>query len=152
MVINTLRGFLCWSLLVASSFGFPSTLSDESSRVEIIVERIERVSHDEVHFWLKVSNKSERPVFLAGINYESGPRPLLLFIEQWRTKEGWKRSYCMDTPPPDVIELNPAEAMTFDLVLELPMSVGAVLCRSTGAFLGACPLMTPFWSGLTCMK
>ena len=123
MRIRTLGTFLVGSLLVVSSFGFSPFSTDEPARVEIVVERVERVSHDEVHFWLKVSNKSEGPVFLAGINYESGPRPLLLFIEQWRTKEGWKRSYCMDTPPPDVIELNPAEAMTFDLVLELPMSV-----------------------------
>ena len=120
---NTVRDSLLYSLLVATSIGFTSSSSNESVPVEIILERIERVSRDEVHFRLKVSNPSDRAVFLNGINYESGPRLDPVYLEQWRTKEGWKIVVpCMDTPPPHVIKLNPGEAMTFDLALELPVS------------------------------
>ena len=124
MGINTLKGFLSCSLLAALASGFsPLQSSDEPARVKVLVERIERVSRDKVHFWLKVANTSDRPVFLNGINYESGPSLYPVYLEQSRTKEGWKTVVpCMDTPPPDVIKLKPGGVMTLDLVLELPLS------------------------------
>jgi hypothetical protein len=80
------------------------------------------VSRDEVHFLLKVANRSDKPIFLAGVNYESGPSAELLFIDQWQPKEGWNRSSCMDTPPPHLIKLNPNEAITQVLWDKLPIS------------------------------
>ncbi|MBZ5540141.1 MAG: hypothetical protein LAN61_06425 [Acidobacteriia bacterium] len=80
------------------------------------------MSRDEVHFSLKVANMSGRPAFLTGINYESGPRLYPVFLEQWRTKEGWKIVIpCVDTPPPDVVKLNPSGATTLDFVLKVPL-------------------------------
>ena len=114
-------------LLVVSPTRSSLLPSQEPAGAEIAVERVERVSREEVHFWLKVTNSSDRPVFLAGINYESGPRPELLFIDQWKPEEGWKRTSCMDTPPPHVIKLNPGEAITQVLWAKLPMSV---VCRN----------------------
>jgi len=121
---DTLKGFLSCSLLAPLSSGFsPLQSSDEPARVEVLVERVERQSRDQVHFWLKVTNRLDRPVFLAGTNFESRPIPELAFLEQWRPKQGWKLvAPCMDTPPPHVIKLNPGGAMTLDLVLELPLS------------------------------
>jgi hypothetical protein len=114
-------------LLVASSIGLPWTHSDEPPRVEIILERVERVSRDEAHFWVKITNRVDRPIFVAGINYESGPRPYPVYLEQWRTKEGWKIVVpCMDTPPPDVIKLNPGEGMTFPMTL---VGQRSAICR-----------------------
>ena len=86
----------------------------------MLVERIERVSRDEVHFRVKVTNRTDRPIFLTGINYELmgikgelGPRLYPVYLEQWRTKEGWTAISCMDTPPPHAITLNPGEAITW---------------------------------------
>lgn len=123
----TVRIALCFGLM---NFWFGSLwagCSDQPASVEVLVERAERISQDEVHFRLKLTSKSSRPVFLAGINYDTGPSPLLVFIEHWRPKEGWKRSYCMDTRPPHVLKLNPGETITDDLALTLPMSV---VCRN----------------------
>ena len=124
MWISTLRGFLAWSLLAIFGVGFSVVQSsDEPARVRVLSERVERVSHDEVHLWVKVANISDRAVFLTGINYESGPRLYPVFLEQWRTKVGWKTvAPCMDTPPPDVIKLNLSQAMTLDFVLKIPLS------------------------------
>lgn len=123
MGMNTLRGFLFCCLLVASPTGSSLLPSSEPAGAEIVVEQVKRVSRDEVHFWLKVTNRSDRPVFLAGVNYESGPRLDPVYLEQWRTKDGWKIvAPCMDTAPPHVIKLNPGGTMTLDLVLELPLS------------------------------
>ena len=123
MGIRTLTSLLFWILVVALFGRFSTVHSDEHPAVEILVERIERVSRGNVHFWLKVTNKSERPVFLTGINDELGSRLYPVYLEKWRTKEGWKTvAPCMDTPPPHVIKLNPAGAMSLDLVLELPLS------------------------------
>ena len=127
MGIASVKGFLLCNLLVVSSFGFSPFPPDEPARVEIFVERIERVGRDEVHFWLRVTNKSDRPIFLAGTNFESRPIPELIFLDQWGPDEGWKRTACMDTPPPDVIRLNPGEAITQVLWEKLPMSV---VCRN----------------------
>ncbi len=135
MGVNVLRGFLLGSFFAASSISFSQPSTDEPARVEILVERIERVSRDEVHFWLKVSNRSDEPVFLTGINYElltkinykSGPRLYPVYIEQWRLKEGWKRTCGMDTPPPHVIKLNRGDAITEVLWEKLPMSL---VCRN----------------------
>ena len=127
MGADTLRGFLFCCLIVASPTGASLLPSPGRAGPEIVVERVERVSRDEVHFWLKITNRADRPIFLAGINYESGPRPELVFLAQWRPPEGWKRSACMDTPPPDVIKLNPGEAITQELWGKLPMSV---VCRN----------------------
>jgi hypothetical protein len=121
--INTLNSFLAWSLLVVLGAGFsPLQALDEPAEVKVVLERIERVSRDEVHFSLKVANGSGRPVFLAGINFDR-PIPYPLFLEQWRTEEGWKIVVpCMDVPPPHVIKLSPSGAITLDLVLKVPLS------------------------------
>ncbi len=123
MGITTVRGFLGCSLVVATSFGLPSAHSGEPPRVEILIERVKRASWEEVHFRLKVTNRSDRPVFLNGIKYESERHLYPVYLEQWRAGEGWKTVVpCMDTPPPHVIKLNPGEAMALDPVLQLPLS------------------------------
>jgi len=127
MRVDTLTGFLLCCFSAGLPIGFSQLPSPEPARAEILVERVKWVSLDEAHFWVKVTNTSERPVFLAGINYDSGPSPELLFLDQWRPKEGWTRTACMDTPPPDVIKLNPGEAITRELRAKLPMSV---ICRN----------------------
>jgi hypothetical protein len=119
--MNISESFLTWSLIF---LGVGSPLlrpSDEATNVKIVSERVERVSRDKVHFWLKVVNTPSSPIFLIGLNYEK-PRPYPLFLEQWQGEKGWKAvAPCPDVPPPDVIRLNPSEAMTLDFVLTLPV-------------------------------
>lgn len=120
MRINTLDGFRGWILLVFLCAGFsPLQASDEPVGVKVILERVERVSRDEAHFSVKMKNESSRPIFLAGINFER-PIPELLFLEQWRTEEGWRTvTPRMDPEPPHVIKLKPNGAITLDLVLNV---------------------------------
>jgi hypothetical protein len=119
----TLNGFLAWSLLGVLCVGFaPPQSSIKSASLKVVVERVERVGHDEVHLSLKVANGPDRPVFLTGINFER-PIPDPLFLEQWQTKEGWKTvAPCMDTAPPHVIKLDRSGVINLDLVLKIPLS------------------------------
>jgi len=96
--------------------------SDQATGLKVVDERVERVSRDKVHFWVKVANESDRPVFLIGIQYRN-PRPYYLFLEQWRTVEGWKAVVpCMDMLPEDVITLKPGGTMRLDFLLKVPLS------------------------------
>lgn len=122
MRINTLQCALACGLIALLCIGSsPLRSADEPACIKIVSERVERVSHDKVHFWLKVVNGPARPVFLTGINYEK-PTPDPLFLEQWRDPEGWKAvAPCVDMPPADVIRLSPNETISLDLVLTLPL-------------------------------
>ena len=122
MSIRALGRFFVGSSLLLLLIEFSTLHSGQRPTVEVLVERNERVSRDEARHRVKVTNRSDRPVFLTGIIDELGPRLDPVYLEQWRTKEGWKTVVpCMDTPPPDVIKLNPGEAMTSDLVLKVPL-------------------------------
>ncbi len=123
MGINSIPSFLCCNFLLACSVGTTLGNSNDTSRVEILIESVQRVSPQEVHFRLKVTNRSNRPVFLNGIKYESERHLYPVYLEQWRTREGWKIVVpCMDFPPPHVIKLDPGEAMALAPVLQLPLS------------------------------
>lgn len=139
MGTNTVRDFLCRSLVVVTSIGYAWTHSGELPRVEILVEHVERVSREEVDVQLKVTNRSSKPVFLTGVDWrkvtnrgrpvfeggiddELGRRIEPVYLEQWRNNEGWKIvGPCMDTPPPHVLTLNPGKVMAFDSILALPL-------------------------------
>jgi hypothetical protein len=122
MGVNRIQSLLCCSFLLAY-FVEPTLVgSSETSRVEILIERVERVSREEVHFQLKVTNRLDRPVFLSGIKYESERHLYPVYLEQWRGTEGWKIVVpCMDVPPSDVIKLDPGETMILAPVLQLPL-------------------------------
>ena len=127
MRINTLPCFLACSLLavlyVASS---PLQSSAQPAGLKVVVERVERVSRDEVHFSVRVANESEAPVFLIGIKYER-PEPYPVYLEQWRDNKGWKTvAPCVDVQPQHVIKMNPSEAINLDRVLKLPP---ATICK-----------------------
>jgi len=97
------NGFLAWSLLavLCAGFSLPQS-SDEPAGVKVVVKRVERVSKDEVRFSVKVINRLGRPVYATGTNFEK-PIPYPVFLEQWRTKEGWQIVVpCMDTAPPQI--------------------------------------------------
>lgn len=122
MTIGTLQYFLLASSLLVTCID-PWTLgSDQPPTVEVRVERNERINHNEVHFRVRVTNTSKQAVFLTGIIYES--RSLLdpVYLEQQRVTGDWKIVVpCMDTPPPHVIKLDPAEPTIEDLVLKVPL-------------------------------
>lgn len=109
--------------------GLRAPHSAQRASIEISVERVDRLSRQEVHFQVKVTNRSDRSVFLTAIDYaklgvKDESRPLLdpLYLEQWRGKDGWKIvAPCMDTPPPHVMELRPAESMIEDRGLKVPL-------------------------------
>jgi len=129
---ETLRGFVSAKTLEHIIFlvsllllTWPESLSSrggQPSSVEVLIEHIERVSIDEAHFRVRVTNTSKQPVFLTGIIY--GSRSILspVYLEQERAVGGWKIVVpCMDTPPPHVIQLEPAKSMIEDLVLKVPL-------------------------------
>lgn len=94
---------------------------DERSKVEILVQRVERISDDQARFGVSVTNRSGQSVFSTGIVYESGPQLYPLYLEQKRVKGGWQIVLpCIDTPPPKVIELKPAVSMVENLTLRVP--------------------------------
>ncbi len=96
--------------------------SGQPSNVQVLVERVERVSSDEVHFRVRVTNRSERLVFLTGIIFESRSQLDPIYLEQQREAGDWKIVVpCMDTPPPHVIKLEPAKPVIEDLVLKVPL-------------------------------
>ena len=104
-------------LYVGSS---PLQPSAQPAGVKVVVERVERVSRDEVHFSVKIANGLDRTVFLPGTNFGRS-NPELLFLEQWREKEGWMTVVpCLDTPPPQLVKLKPSEVINVERVLELP--------------------------------
>ena len=96
--------------------------SDQPSSVEVLVEHVERVSNDEAHFRVRVTNTSKQPVFLTGIIYDSRSILNPIYLEQQRAARGWNIVVpCMDTPPPNVIKLEPAKPMIENLVLKVPL-------------------------------
>lgn len=113
--------FLASLLLLA----WPETSTcrlDQPSSVEVLVERVKRISNDEAHFRVRVANTSKQPVFLTGIIYESRSILSPIYLEKQHAAEGWKIVVpCMDTPPPHVIKLEPAKPMTENLVLKVPL-------------------------------
>ena len=108
-------------LLVATSNGLSPIPSRAPAGAEIVVEGLKRVSADEVHLTVKVTNKANHPIFLAGIKYDSGPSPELVFIEQRLPREDWKTITCVENPPPDVIKLHPGEAISEVSWWKVPM-------------------------------
>ncbi len=125
--------FLSGSLLITTLSVSSSFPSSEPAKLEIVVEGLKRVSANEVHLVVKVTNKTELPIFLAGINYDflralphsadehrPNPSPELVFIEQRRSSEGWKTLGCVENPPPDVIKLNPVQTITHVIWWKLP--------------------------------
>jgi hypothetical protein len=116
-----MRCFFC-CFLAACTAGFLPVVAQRPGGPEVAVERFRRVSHREVHFWVKIANKGDQPVFLTGIRYETGPSLFPVYLDQWDPKEGWKSYFCLDMPSPHTIKLNPGEGMTEELWWKLPMS------------------------------
>jgi hypothetical protein len=116
-----------YSLLVSCSllllFIGPWTVgSDHPPTVEVRVEQNERIGPNEAHFRVRVTNRSGVPVFSTGIIYESGPRLYPVYLEQKRLTGAWQIVVpCVDTPPPEVIKLDPAVPMLEDSVLKIPL-------------------------------
>jgi len=102
--------------------GFSLLLSQQPAGPEVVVERFKRVSPDEVHLWVKIANKVDQAFFLTGFQWESGPRPFPIYLDQWHPVEGWQSYFCLDMPPPHVIKLNPGDAITEEFKFKLPMS------------------------------
>jgi hypothetical protein len=131
MAILSFRAFffccLVWS---------PNTLSPSSlpPGVGIAIEGLKRISTDEVHLTVKITNNLDHSIFLAGNNYDflsvlphetaerrPGPSPELVFIEHRRVTEDWKTITCLENPPPNVIKLNPNQAITHVIWWNIPM-------------------------------
>jgi len=114
-------------VLASSCLVFSQSHLEESRAVEVVVESIERVSHDEARFRLKISNRLDLQVFLAAYNLGAEPIPELLFIEHWQPDEGWQIvAPCMDTPPASVMKLNPGDTITLQRRL---VSGRSAVCR-----------------------
>jgi len=100
-------------LLIALTVHFFPNLADASSEVCLLVEKVEKVGHHEVRFVVKIENISSRAIFFTGIKDERGERLYPVYLEQWREKEGWVPITCIDTPPPNVIKLDPGETYSW---------------------------------------
>jgi len=115
--------YLLFASLLFMGLANSSTLSSHNhSTVEIRLERNERVGADEVHFRLKVANRSNTPVYLTGIVYQLRSTLFPIYLEQEQATGEWKIVLpCIDTPPPQVIKLDDAKPMNADLVLKVPL-------------------------------
>ena len=124
---NSVAVILSWSL-IALLCSRPSALRsspDESTKVKVVVERVERVNRSKAHFSLRVVNESAAPVFLEAYPFDL---KILdgLYLEQWRTEEGWKVVLpCRDLFASDTIKLKPGEAMTQEREMTFPITEGA---------------------------
>ncbi len=120
--IRTFGHFFLASLLLVPFIESSTARSDSSHNVQVIVVRNERISGSEIQLQVRITNRSERPVFMTGIIYEDGPRLYPVYLEQLRPPEGWKIVVpCVDTDPPHVIKLEPGKSMTEDFFLKLPL-------------------------------
>jgi len=134
MGIRTVGFFFFASSLFTAFIQSSTVSSDQPRNVQVIVESNERVSSTEVHFQVKVTNLSERPVFLIGIIYENESRLYPLYLEQNRRPGGWKLVVpCVDMQPPHIIKLEPTSTTRQDLVLTVP--IGGV-CKVQNINLG----------------
>lgn len=108
---------LAVSIIYARSAGGPDT---SEGPLSISCEQVKRVSINEAHVRVRITNVSKNATFLLGTNSDE-PSPHPVFLDQWRAEEGWKIvAPCVDVPPPDVIRLTPGQEITFESVLTLP--------------------------------
>ncbi|HYB61836.1 MAG TPA: hypothetical protein VEH50_10185 [Methylomirabilota bacterium] len=122
MAIKAAPGY--WrSLLLVAFLGTSLSAAHPPGGVVVSVGGLKRISPKQTNFEVSITNNGETPIFLAGINYESGPSPELVFIEHERERDEWLTINCMDTEPPDTIRLNAGETITRKIWWELPMSV-----------------------------
>jgi hypothetical protein len=138
MRINASRCALFWGLVVCSIISFsPLQSSDDGAAdVRVVSVKVERVGHNKASLSLKVVNRSNRPVFLAGVNIE-GPLPYPVFLEQWQADGGWTAvAPCMDVPPPQVIRLDPGKELAtgYNLRVPPPRSCGMPNLQLEGRF------------------
>ncbi len=127
---DTLRGVWAWSLITFLIVGFPPLKSsdDGTSKVQVVSVGV-KMLNNKVELRLKVINRSDRPVFLAGSNFDR-PEPAAVFLEQWGGGEGWTAvAPCLDVPPGNVISLDPGKAIAsgYDLKV-LPPKLG--VCKA----------------------
>ncbi|HYB62163.1 MAG TPA: hypothetical protein VEH50_11890 [Methylomirabilota bacterium] len=111
------------SLLLVAFLGTCLYPSNSPAEVTVSVSGLTRISPKQTNFEVSITNSGETPIFLAGINYESGPSPELVFIEHERERGEWITSNCMDTEPPDTIRLNPGQTLSKIYWWELSPSV-----------------------------
>lgn len=70
-----------------------------------------KTSRKMVRLRLKIVNNSNKPVYLAGSNFQR-PRAEAVFLEEWRGESGWKAlAPCLDVPPGDVVKLEPGRTL-----------------------------------------
>jgi hypothetical protein len=125
---QTAQGFLACGLIAALYVVFPALLRSQSgpANVQIIVERVERVSSNEADFWLRVVNGSSSPVFIEAHPFDT---TILedLWLQKWSAEKGWYTVVpCPDNAPAGVFELKPKDAIGQELVLTNPIQA---LCK-----------------------
>jgi hypothetical protein len=101
-------------------------LQNESSDVKVVVEKVEKVSSDEAHFWLKVVNGSISPVFIEAHPFDT--RILEdIWIQQWSADKGWHTiAPCLDTSPSGIYKLKQRDSIAQESVLINPLNS---ICR-----------------------
>ena len=120
---NIVNAAVVWSLFASCCFVSSALQASRegAGKITITVKKIERVSIDKVHFWLKLENGSSGYIFLEGSNFGVLDTEQL-YLEQWRPNEGWHTVVpCPDTPPPSVIKLKAGEAINQERVLTNPI-------------------------------
>jgi hypothetical protein len=98
---------------------------DAPSNIKLIVEKIDRVSENEVHFWLSLRNASASPIYLEGralLRISSQPFTEQLFLEQWKDGEWHLVVPCLENAPPDIIRLNPGTTISQERGLTNPLN------------------------------
>jgi hypothetical protein len=101
---------------------------NESNNVKVLVENVERVGLDKIHFRLKLLNLSKSPVFLEARTpiyverRETGIFPEQLYLEQW-TANGWQSIVpCFENAPSFVARLDSGRALIQERELTNPVN------------------------------
>lgn len=102
---------------------------EDHAKVNVTVERTERLSSDEVRWSVKIANETGKAVFLPGWNVGRA-NPHLLFLEHLEESGNWKTIFpCIDTPPPNLIELRSGANISVQRVLNLGEFRNENICK-----------------------
>jgi len=92
--------------------------------VKIIVEKVERVNENEVHFRLSLLNASASPIFLEGralLLFSEQPIAEKLYLDQWKEGKWHSIAPCLENAPSAVIRLGSQRTINQDRVLTNPL-------------------------------
>jgi hypothetical protein len=100
-----------------------SQRSDDSiSEVEATVESVKRTSENEAVFRVHTANLSKKPVFAFGMKCPKRSDLYPIYLEHQAASGSWEVvTSCVDTASPNVLRIDPSQAIEEDVELKNPL-------------------------------